>query len=108
VVNTPDDQGETLESIASELKDDGYDVNIYFQETHAGIDHDAIVGGGNDAYHLAYMEPGQIESIGGSSEDWGWCVIDNMAGDLQSFGDDEDSASIFKAMDAFKQLMDKR
>ena len=106
--NTPDDQGETLESIASELKDDGYDVNIYFQETHAGIDHDAIVGGGNDAYHLAYMEPGQIESIGGSSEDWGWCVIDNMAGDLQSFGDDEDSASIFKAMDAFKQLMDKR
>lgn len=79
-----------LERIEQQLKSEGFDIELYFEETHAGIDHYAITDR-NNSNSLAWMPKGYMASIS-DSDDWGWIVFDNMQGDLQGFEEDEEAA----------------
>jgi len=85
-----------LERIADQLNSEGFNVEVNFEETHAGIDHYAIIQRDyEDNASLAYMPKGFMASITDDDDDdsWGF-ILSDMTGeiDFEAFEDDADAA----------------
>ena len=100
--NTNDDQGETIEGMYKSLKNEGYtNLKLVYND----ITNQMMITTPHNEFELTFIPEGELAAVSDSDE-WGWSAVDNMKGDLQAFGDDDDFVSQDKAYEAFKELID--